>query len=262
MLPMNGWSSLLPRMKTVAGVSFAVAAGALLAACGEQQPQKAACAAAARRHHRVARAARGVGFRRICRPLRRRQRGRGARARVGLSGGSALQGRPDGQAGRPAVHHRQAAVPERGRPGPRQSGAGAVQSRLHRIRLHARPAAGARQDHHRSELRAALAGLPQRPGGGRGGRQRRCAPPNSTSNSPNCARRSTAASATAASRRATWSPAAPAATPRCSPPSSRPIRSISNSPSMRRRICATSAWPRTAWRTSPAAAPACRWRSS
>ena len=35
-----------------------------------------------------------------------------------------------------------------------------------------------------------------------------------SANSPNCARRSTAASATAACRRATWSPAAPAATPR------------------------------------------------
>ena len=42
--------------------------------------------------------------------------------------------------------------------------------------------------------------------------------------------------------RAIWSPAAPAAPPRCSPPSCRPIRSASSSPSTRRRFCATSGW--------------------
>ncbi len=85
--------------------------------------------------------------------------------------------------------------------------------------------------------------------------------PNSTWSSPNCARRSTAASATGGCRQAIWSPAARPATPHCSPPSCRPTRSGSNSPSMRRPICATSDC-RKAATTSPAAAPARKSRSS
>ena len=53
-------------------------------------------------------------------------------------------------------------------------------------------------------------------------------------------RRSPAASATAACRPAISSPAAPAATRRCSRPSCRSIRSASSSPSTRRPTCATS----------------------
>ncbi len=43
-------------------------------------------------------------------------------------------------------------------------------------------------------------------------------------------------------------------TPRCSPPSCRPIRSASNSPSTRRRCCATSGWRGAQRRTRPASA--------
>ncbi len=63
-------------------------------------------------------------------------------------------------------------------------------------------------------------------------------------------------------RSAIWSPAAPAATPRCSPPSSRSIRSASSSPSTRRRICATSASPKQRQRHRRRATAACRSRSS
>ena len=45
--------------------------------------------------------------------------------------------------------------------------------------LAARPAAGARQDHHRADLRAAHAGHPQRAGLRRGAARRRCARPSS-----------------------------------------------------------------------------------
>ena len=70
--------------------------------------------------------------------------------------------------------------------------------------LHARPATGARQDHHRPDLRAAHAGLSATRKPRSATTRRRCARPSSISNSPNCARRSTAASATAASRPAIW----------------------------------------------------------
>ena len=48
-----------------------------------------------------------------------------ARACPAISTTVAFQGWADGQAGRPAFHHRQASVPEHARPGPRQSGNGA-----------------------------------------------------------------------------------------------------------------------------------------
>ncbi len=99
---------------------------------------------------------------------------------------------------------RQAPVPERARPGARQSGAGEVERRLHQGRSRARPAIAARQDHHRPDLRAALAGRAQRAKPPSPTPKRRCARPSSICNSPSCARRSTAASATAACRRATW----------------------------------------------------------
>ena len=99
---------------------------------------------------------------RICRPLRRRGNGRGPRPRLRLSGQDAFPGRPDRQAGRPPVHDRQAAVPEHARPGPGQPCAGEVQPRLHRGRLCARAAAGARPHHHRADLRSARAGQSQR----------------------------------------------------------------------------------------------------
>ena len=52
-------------------------------------------------------------------------------------------------------------------------------------------AAGARQDHHRADLRPAHPGQARRRGLGRRRRRRRCARPSSTSSSPSCARRST-----------------------------------------------------------------------
>ena len=88
-----------------------------------RRPEAGRRAAAAGGDRRHAGQAHGVRFRRICRPLRRRQFGRGARARFRLSRQRAFQGRADGQEGRSAVHHRQAAVPERGRAGARQSDA-------------------------------------------------------------------------------------------------------------------------------------------
>ena len=98
------------------------------------------------------------------------------------------------------------------------------------------------QDHHRADLRSAHPGQAgrrsdRRRAGGGGAR------PSSISNSPNCARRSPAASATGGSRSAISSPAATAPTPRCSRPSSRSIRSASSSPSTKRPICATSGSP-------------------
>ena len=177
---------------------------------------------------------------RIRRPLRCGGFGRDPRPRLGLSRPDPFPRRPDGQAGRSAVHHRQAAVPEHRGADARHAGAGQGQSRLRRGRSRARQATRARPHHHRADLR------PAHPGVQRGARLRlpptrpRCARPSSISNSPSCARRSPAASATAACRPAISSPAARRAPPRCSPTSSRSTRSASNSPWMRRRICATS----------------------
>ena len=198
---------------------------------------------------------------RICRPLRRGRLGRGARARLRLSRQGAFQRRPDRQAGRSPVHHRQAAVPEHARPGARQPRAGEGQPRLHRGRSRARQAARARRtiteqifeqrtqakrnaaavgrgheaavrqaelDLEFTELRAPVAGPHRRPARLAGqSRHRR----------------------------------QPAATPRCSPPSSRSIRSASSSPSMRRRTCATSG-SRTAARTAAEQTSVDRSRSS
>ena len=108
---------------------------------------------------------------RICRPLRRGRFGRDSRARFRLSRSGGFQGWADGQAGRPAVHHRQAAVPEHARPGARQPHDRQIQSRLHA----SRPRAGAQQlvrDQTITDqiLRAALPGIPQCPGLGGGER--------------------------------------------------------------------------------------------
>ena len=88
---------------------------------------------------------------RICRPLRRGRRGRGARARLRLSRQGAFHRRPDGQAGRSPVHHRPPAVPERARPGARQPRPGARRTcTFTEGDLDARPAARARQAPSRS----------------------------------------------------------------------------------------------------------------
>ena len=75
-----------------------------------------------------------------------------------LSEQDRLSGRPDGEAGRPALHRRSSPLPDRARPGARQPRSGAGQSGIRRIRPRARPGAGAQQDHHRADLRAAHPG--------------------------------------------------------------------------------------------------------
>ena len=111
-------------------------------------------------------------LRRICRPLRRRRFGRGARARVGLSRPGAFHRRPDGQAGRSPVHHRPASVPDDPRAGQGQPRPGARQSGFRGKRPRPRGAARAREDHHGADLRPAhpgqegRRGLRRRPGGG------------------------------------------------------------------------------------------------
>ena len=179
------------------------------------------------------------------------------RARVsGYLDRRAFQGRPNRQAGRSAVHDRQAPVPERARAGARQSGAGASRTSPSPKPISQRaPATGARQDHHRADLRTARAGQAQC----RRRRSRRSEAAVRQAELDLAIHRTAragrpAASATAASRRAIWSPAAPPATRRCSPPSCRSIRSASNSPSTRRRTCATSGCAQERPRRSPAAA--------
>ena len=139
--------------------------------------------------------------RRICRPLRRGRFGRGPRARLGLSRQHPFHGRPDRQAGRPAVHHRPAAVPERAR----QARANLAQARANlafaEADLDARASSScATSTITRADLRPAHAGHPQRARPRSQPTRRRCARPSSISSSPSCARRSPAASATGASR--------------------------------------------------------------
>ncbi len=87
----------------------------LLAACGQSQPPGRRAAACAGGDGGEADRARRHRPGRICRPLRRGGFGRGSRPRLGLSRPDPFPRRPDGQAGRPAVHHRQAPVPEHSR---------------------------------------------------------------------------------------------------------------------------------------------------
>ena len=115
----------------------------------------------------------------------------------------------------------------------------------------------ARPHHHRAGVRPAHPGVPQRAGVGRGQRGDGAPGRARSSSSPSCARRSPAASATAACRPAISSPAARRRARRCSPPSCRSIRSASSSRWMRRRTCVTSASRRAA-RRSPGATAASR----
>ena len=257
----TGANSSFSLMRGAGNAALMCALATLVAGCGEGQ-QASGRAAAAGGDGGEADQAHGLRLRRICRPLHRGQFGRSARARFRLSRRRAFQGRADRQAGRSAVHHRQAAVPEHARSGARQSGAGQVQSHpspksdFTRGQQLVRDKTITEQtfEQRTQAFRNAQASVANAEAAVRQAEL-------DHANSPSCARRSTAASATAASRPAISSPAAPAAIPRCSPPSSRPIRSISSSPSMRHRFCATSGCRRPAT-TSPAAAPACRWRSS
>ena len=110
--------------------------------------------------------------RRVRRPLCRRRRHRGARARLGLPRRHPLQGWPTRQKGRPALYHRSTALRGLTGPGRGKPGAGARQSGLRRGRSGARPGSGARQHHYATNLRSAHAGqarrrgLGQSPGGG------------------------------------------------------------------------------------------------
>ena len=167
--------------------------------------------------------------------------GRSAGPRFGLPRPDTFHRRSDGQAGRSAVHHRRAALPQCPRAGEGQSRVGARQSRVHRSRSRSRLPARARQDDHPADLRSAHPGQARRRSARRGA---------GSCGRAGCARsrihriaraESTAASAIAAFRRAISSPAAPPATRRCSPPSCRSIRSASSSRSTRRPICVTSA---------------------
>ena len=82
------------------------------------------------------------------------------------------------------------AVPEHARAGARQPRPGALEPDLSPRAISPRPAARARPEHRRADLRAARAGQAQRRGGGRRQWRPRCARPSSTSSSPNCAPRS------------------------------------------------------------------------
>ncbi len=135
----------------------------------QPEPRRRAAGARGDRGQSVQAHHRGPG--RICRPLRGGRFGRGARPPERLSQRHPLSGRPDGEAGRSPLHHRSAPVPDRARPGARQSRAGAGQPGLRRSRSRPRAGAPAQQDHHRADLRAAHPGqagggrLRHRPGG-------------------------------------------------------------------------------------------------
>ena len=241
---------------------MAISNAARLARCSVAAARLPAAARASSRAARAAAdrdrgqsgAAHGGRSGRICRPLRRGGFGRGAR--------------PGCPAISSAIHFTDGQMVKKGdllftidrRPfqiALEQMRANLAQARANLAFTEADLARGqelaAEQDHHRAGLRPAHAGQERRGGRGRlAGGDGALGRARSRRNIPSCARRSTAASATAASPSATWSPAAPAATPRCSPPSSRSIRSGSSSPSMRRRICATSASRTTSKRRQPA----------
>ena len=152
-----------------------VAAGRL-----RRRRQGAGRAAAADGHGRPAGQAHHCRSGRVCRPLRGGRGGRGARARLRLSRQDPFHGWADRQAGRSAVHHRQAAVPEHARPGERQSGDVEIERRLHGSRSRARAATGAR--HAPSPSRSSISA--PRPSATRRRRsrrtRRRCARPSST----------------------------------------------------------------------------------
>ncbi len=149
------------------GRALALAMLAVLAACSEAPQQRPAPpppkvtvspSGQAQRHRSG----------RVCRPLRGRRQRRNSRPGIRLSRPHPFHRRPDRQAGRPAVHHRQAAVPDHARSGQGQSPAGASQSRLYRGRSRPRRAAREGAHHHRADLRPAHPGQARRRGLGGG----------------------------------------------------------------------------------------------
>ena len=127
-----------------------------LAGCDRGQPA-ARCFSAADGDRGQAGAAHRGRLRRICRPLRRRRFGRDSLPAVRLSFGDPFHRRPDGEEGRPPLHHRPPAVRNRAGTDARQSRAGARQSLLCPGRSATRPGAAAEQDDHRPDLRSAHA---------------------------------------------------------------------------------------------------------
>ena len=142
------------------------------------------------------------------------------------------------QAGRPAVHHRPAAVPTRRRFRQSRRGAHPGADRARPGRLPAGPGIG--EDRRDAGQRHSTSARPTwiSPTRRRWRRRRRCTRPNSTWNGPRSAPRSAAASPIGASIPATWSPAVRTAR-RCSPRSSGWIRSTSCSTDRRPTISAT-----------------------
>ena len=129
--------------------------------------QCAGRAAAAAGHGRKARGQADRRGRRVRRPLRRGQRGRGAGPGRRLPREHRLRGRPDRQGRRPAVHHRRAPLRDRPRPGPGRAGRRRGGAEL--LSQRADPCRGA--DQPRQHLAAgkgrAARGLPLRTGPGR-----------------------------------------------------------------------------------------------
>ena len=158
-------AAIHPRYFCRRPASAGVAVGRL-----RRRRQGAGRAAPAGRHGRPAGQAHHYRSGRVCRPVRGGRGGRSARARLRLSRQDLFRGRADRQGRRPALHDRQAAVPERARPGERQSGDFEIERCLHASRSGARAATGARPHHHRAGLRSARPGLPQRAGRGHGER--------------------------------------------------------------------------------------------